>query len=128
MIRAIDLTAAETHAQRAAPRAMTMSAPEVPAPAEWENLEVERASPNVRAGTWKCGPYTDEMVDYPYDEFMHIVSGEIELIYPDGTSDTFGPGQAFLLPQGFTGTWKQPGTVVKHFVMIERGGGRDGGV
>ena len=46
----------------------------------------------------------------------------MELIYPDGSRDKFGPGQAFLLPQGFTGTWHQPETVIKYFVMTGRQG------
>lgn len=120
MIRAIDLSSAETHAMTVPSRKMEMSAPDVPSPTEWENLEVDRASPHVRAGTWKCEPYTDEMVDYPFDEFMYVISGRIELIYPDGSRDSFGPGQAFILPQGFTGTWHQPETTVKYFVMIGR--------
>ena len=122
MIRAIDLTDAETHAIAAGPRQMTMSGPDVAAPTEWENLVVDRPSPHVRAGTWKCEPYTDQITDYEFDEFMYLIAGHIELIYPDGSRDKFGPGQAFLLPQGFTGTWHQPETVIKYFVMTGRQG------
>lgn len=104
MIRAVNLTDAGANAQLADPRKMIMSAPEVPSPSEWENLLIDRASDKVRVGTWKCDPYTDEIVDYEFDEFMYMVAGTVELIYPDGTSDNFGPGQAFLLPKGFTGT------------------------
>ncbi|MFY2825357.1 cupin domain-containing protein [Ruegeria sp. MALMAid1280] len=118
MIRAINLTDAGAHALMAAPRQMIMSSPEVAAPLEWEKLVIDRASDEVRVGTWKCEPYTDEIVDYAYDEFMFMIAGTVELIYPDGSSDRFGPGQAFLLPKGFTGTWKQPETVVKFMAMI----------
>ncbi|WP_114286691.1 cupin domain-containing protein [Candidatus Halocynthiibacter alkanivorans] len=120
MIRAIDLTEAQTHALLAEPRQMVMSAPGIASPREWENLVVDRASEEVRMGTWVCEPYTDEIVDYEYDEFMYLLKGTVELIYPDGSTDVFGPGQAFLLPSGFTGTWKQPETVIKFFVMIGR--------
>ncbi|MCG7521889.1 cupin domain-containing protein [Ruegeria sp. Ofav3-42] len=118
MIRAVNLTDANAHALMADPRQMVMSAPEIASPTEWENLVIDRASDEVRVGTWKCEPYTDEIVDYEYDEFMYMISGTVELIYSDGTSDSFGPGQAFLLPKGFTGTWKQPETVVKFMAMI----------
>ena len=118
MIRAIDLSDARAHAGQASPRKMPMSAPEVPAPTEWENLTLERPSNEVRMGTWICEPYTDEMQSYAYDEFMVLIEGSVELIYPDGSSDRFEAGQAFLLPKGFTGTWKQEDTVVKHFVMV----------
>ena len=118
MIRAIDLSDAEVRAQAARPRKMMMSNPGIETPEELEHLVIERASPAVRMGIWKCGPYTDEIVDYGYDEFMHIVEGSVELVYPDGGVDRFGPGQTFLLPRGFTGTWKQEETVVKYFVMV----------
>lgn len=118
MVRAIDLTDAETHALIAAPRMMEMSAPGVASPTEWENLAIDRAADEVRVGTWVCEAYTDEIVDYEYDEFMYLIKGIVELIYPDGTADRFGPGQAFILPKGFTGTWKQPEKVVKFMAMI----------
>ncbi len=118
MIRAVNLTDAGAHALLTDPRQMVMSAPEIRSPKEWENLVVDRSSKEVRVGTWKCEPYTDKIVEYEYDEFMYMISGTVELIYPDGTSDNFGPGQAFLLPKGFTGTWKQPETVVKFMAMI----------
>lgn len=118
MIRAIDMTDAKTHALVAAPRKMEMSAPEVVSPTEWENLVIDRSSDEVRVGTWVCEPYTDEIVGYEYDEFMYMIEGSVELIYPDGVVDRFGPGQAFILPKGFTGTWKQPEKVVKFMAMI----------
>ena len=118
MIRAVDLTDAGAHAQMAHSRQMVMSAPHVASPKELENLIIDRASEEVRVGTWKCEPYTDDIVDYEYDEFMYIVAGTVELIYPDGTMDTFGPGQAFLLPKGFSGTWRQPDTVIKFMTMV----------
>lgn len=118
MIRAIDLTDAGANALLANPRKMAMSAPEVASPTEWENLIIDRATDEARVGTWKCEPYTDEIVDYEYDEFMYMIAGTVELNYPDGSSDTFGPGQAFLLPKGFTGTWKQPETVIKFMAMV----------
>lgn len=118
MIRAIDMTDAETHALLSDPRKLVMSREELPQPTEWENLVIERSSDEVRLGTWKCEAYTDEITDYEYDEFMYLIAGRVELIYPDASRDSFGPGQAFLLPKGFTGTWHQPETVVKFFAMV----------
>lgn len=118
MIRAIDMTEARDHALMAKPRQMPMSAPDVPSPTEWEHLVTERPASEVRMGTWVCEPYTDEITDYSYDEFMYLIEGHVELIYPDGSKDRFGPGQAFVLPRGFTGTWHQPDKVVKYFAMI----------
>lgn len=118
MIRAIDLTDAHANALTAAPRKMEMSRPDIASPTEWECLAIDRPSDEARVGTWVCEPYTDEIVDYAYDEFMYLIEGTVELIYPDGSTDSFGPGQAFVLPKGFTGTWKQPEKVVKFMAMV----------
>jgi uncharacterized cupin superfamily protein len=43
--------------------------------------------------------------DWPFDEYMHILSGKLEVIDKNG-SHIFGPGEAFVMPKGFNGTWR----------------------
>ncbi|KIC14350.1 hypothetical protein RA20_20925 [Leisingera sp. ANG-Vp] len=82
-------------------------------------MALDRASDEVRLGTWYCEPYCDTINDYPYDEFMYILEGTVELQYPGGSSQTFGPGSALILPKGFSGVWKQDEPMLKYFVMIK---------
>ena len=51
--------------------------------------------------------------DYPYDEFMYLLSGKIEIIDQDGSQEVFFPGQALVLKKGFTGTFEMIGNVRK---------------
>ena len=118
MIRAVDLTDAEAHATAAESHKMTMSRPDIPAPDEWLNLVIDRASSGALVGTWKCGPHSDVLGETEHDEFMYIVKGSVSLIYSDGTTDRFGPGSAIFLPRGFKAIWKQTETVVKFFAII----------
>ena len=45
-----------------------------------------------------------------YDEFVLVLNGKLVLTEPDGTKHEFTPGQAFVVPKGYTGTWEQQGT------------------
>lgn len=118
MIRAINISDAEAHALLVDSRTMDVVNLNGAPPAEHENLVIERNSDNVRLGTWLCEPYSEQITDYAFDEFMYIIRGTIFLDYPDGSQDSFGPGSAFVLPKGFTGVWRQEESVLKFFAMI----------
>src|SRR5690606_11882414 len=40
------------------------------------------------------------------DEFVYVLSGKLILTEPNGTAHEFVPGQALVLPVGYTGTWE----------------------
>lgn len=74
------------------------------------------AEGGVMAGTWTSTPgqwhaFTGR------DEFCYIVSGHVRLIGDDGTVQTFKTGDAFLIPNGFSGRWDVIETTTKHFVI-----------
>ena len=55
---------------------------------------------------------------FPYDEFVHVLEGELILTHNDGKKQTFKAGDSFLVPKGFLGTWH----MTKHFremVVVE---------
>ena len=76
------------------------------------------SKPGLRSGIWRCGAYTERYDDYPVDEFMVVLDGEVTLTHDDGTSDTFRKGDSFLLPKGFKGVWHQPGPMLKYYVIV----------
>jgi uncharacterized cupin superfamily protein len=45
-----------------------------------------------------------------YDEFVLVLNGKLVLTEPNGTRHEFTPGQAFVVPKGYRGTWEQQGT------------------
>ena len=51
--------------------------------------------------------------NYPYDEFMYLLSGKIQITDKRGKIETFHPGQGLILKKGFTGTFEMIGNVRK---------------
>jgi uncharacterized cupin superfamily protein len=45
-----------------------------------------------------------------YDEFVLVLNGKLVLTEQDGTVHEFTPGEALIVPKGYTGTWEQQGT------------------
>jgi len=93
-----------------------------PPPDERELVCYTNSKGKVRSGIWECDAYVEEMVSYPYDEFMVILSGEVKITGEDGDVEIFSAGDSWLMPRGFSGTWSQTGKVRKYFVII---GGED---
>jgi uncharacterized cupin superfamily protein len=74
------------------------------------------AAGGVVAGKWTSTPgkwrtFTER------DEFCHIVSGHVRVLGDDGTIRSFKAGDAFLIPNGFSGCWEVIETTTKHFVV-----------
>jgi uncharacterized cupin superfamily protein len=64
-------------------------------------------------GAYQAAPAKLALENYPYDEFMYLLSGKIEIIDLDGHLESFLPGQALVLKKGFTGTFEMIGNVRK---------------
>jgi uncharacterized cupin superfamily protein len=52
---------------------------------------------------------------FPYDEYVHVLEGEVTLTSLDGGKQTHREGDSFLVPKGWRGTWDMP---VKYREMI----------
>lgn len=50
------------------------------------------------AGALKAG-------NYPLDEFVYVMEGDLVTVDTDGTRHEFHPGDAFVIPKGWAGTW-----------------------
>jgi uncharacterized cupin superfamily protein len=50
------------------------------------------------AGALKAG-------SYPLDEFVYVLEGDLVTVDADGTRHEFHPGDAFVIPKGWAGTW-----------------------
>jgi len=54
-----------------------------------------------------------------YIEFGYIVEGAARLVDPDGTVHALTVGEAFVMPEGYTGRWEVD-TFVKKIYFISR--------
>jgi len=52
---------------------------------------------------------TVAFTDLPYDEHVHILNGEAVLTSVDGRVDTYGTGDWFVAPKGWSGSWEMRG-------------------
>jgi uncharacterized cupin superfamily protein len=64
---------------------------------------------------------TLELRDWPGDEFMYLIEGTVEITSADGACRTYGPGDMWVMPKGFTGTWKQLGPIRKINIIYDWG-------
>lgn len=55
-----------------------------------------------------------------FDEFVYVLSGKLILTEPNGTAHEFTPGQALVLPTGFTGTWEMQGNYRELVVLMKK--------
>jgi uncharacterized cupin superfamily protein len=54
------------------------------------------------------------------DEFVYVLSGKLILTTPDGAVQEFLPGQALVLPVGYTGTWEMQGNYRELVVLMQK--------
>lgn len=59
------------------------------------------------AGVSRYDRVTLQLRDWPVDEFMYILEGQVEITPQEGKPHLYGPGDAFVMPKGFNGTWRQ---------------------
>jgi len=74
---------------------------------------------NVTAGVWECAPCKEEIKRYGVDELCSVISGSVTVTDPDGHTETFGPGDSFVIGQYFTGTWHITETLKKFWMIVE---------
>ncbi len=63
-------------------------------------------------GKWK--------VAYGEHEFCHLLEGRVVLKSDDGQEWQFGPGDAWVIPAGFSGTWETVEPARKHYAIFEQ--------
>lgn len=56
---------------------------------------------------------TLQLTDWPVDEFMYFLEGQVEITDENGLSKIYGPGDAIVMPKGFNGTWRQLSPIKK---------------
>ncbi|WER45081.1 cupin domain-containing protein [Cupriavidus sp. WKF15] len=72
-------------------------------------------------GIWACEPGAWRIA-FPAgkEEFFHVISGRLRISDDAGAANEFGPGDACVIPAGFTGLFEVLEPVRKYFVVIDR--------
>lgn len=68
---------------------------------------------------WKSEAGVLRDVDYPFDQVVFVMDGELILKPDNGEEQQYKKGDIFLYPKGFTGLWEMPNNY-KELIIIER--------
>ena len=74
----------------------------------------------LSAGIWEQGANESRWLDYPVNEFMTVLEGEVVIVEED-RSVSITAGESFIIPKGLRCRWTQPGHVKKFFVIFDDG-------
>ena len=67
----------------------------------------------------EAGHSKNRVKNYPYDQFVVVLSGKSVLTDAAGKTQTFTAGDYFVVPMGFTGTWEEFGVYRELIVILE---------
>ena len=70
------------------------------------------------AGVWECEPNKHVIEAAPYDEFVYLLQGHIDVIDDEGGVQTFKAGDSFMMPRGCRCTWDVKEQVRKLYVVL----------
>ena len=72
-------------------------------------------------GEWACEPGAWRIAFAAgKEEFFHVLEGRMRIADAEGHWREYGPGDAGLIPAGFTGTFEVIERVKKRYVIVER--------
>ena len=70
------------------------------------------------AGYWECEPNKHVIEAAPYDEFVYLLEGQVDVIDADGGVQSFKAGDSFVMPRGCKCTWDVKQAVRKLYVVL----------
>lgn len=76
------------------------------------------ADGRFHAGIWECQPGKWRVI-FTENEFCQLWTGRIVVTGDDGSVRTYGAGEAFVSPAGFTGYWEVLEPARKYYVIYE---------
>lgn len=86
-----------------------------------------RAATTYRSGDqrfvvslWQSGPGVLKTDGYPHDEYCRVLEGRVIITNRSGSRVEYGPGDTFVIPKGWAGTWDMPVRLTKQFVAMLR--------
>jgi uncharacterized cupin superfamily protein len=72
-----------------------------------------------KVALWESGPGTLVTDYYPNDEYCFVLEGTLSITNKNGSRNEFGPGETFVIPKGWAGTWHMKNHFKKQFVAFQ---------
>ena len=70
------------------------------------------------AGVWECEVNKHVIEASPYDEFVYLLQGHIDVTDDEGNVETFKAGDSFVMPRDCKCTWDVKEPVRKLYVVL----------
>ena len=68
---------------------------------------------------WESGPGVLKTDTYPHDEYCFVLEGHLIITNQSGSREEFNPGDTFVIPKGWAGTWNMTTRFKKQYVAVE---------
>ena len=72
----------------------------------------------VKVGVWEAGAGKSTLKNFPFTEYVLMISGSVLVTELDGSSMLFEAGDTFVIPKGWSGTWDVQERMKKQIVRI----------
>ena len=72
----------------------------------------------VQVGVWEAGQGELILKNFPFTEYVLMISGRVVVTEEDGTSMIFSAGDTFVIPKGWSGVWDVQERMKKQIVRI----------
>lgn len=72
----------------------------------------------VQIGVWEAGAGKTILNNFPFTEYVLMISGSVIVTEEDGTSRSFMAGDTFVIPKGWSGVWDVQERMKKQIVRI----------
>ncbi len=89
------------------------------APNEMGKSHYSDSTGQLDVGVWQCDVNRHEMNDCPYDEFVYLLEGHLDIIDEQGLVETYQAGDSFVMPRGANCTWDVKKPIRKIYVVLE---------
>lgn len=97
-------------------------APGSPMPAQFVRNAYTDASGRFFAGVWRSSVGAWR-VSYTENELCVLTAGRVRITDDYGRQSTYGPGDSFVMPAGFSGLWEVLEPAQKFYAIYEPPGG-----
>ena len=81
----------------------------------------------VRSGVWESNSGSFQADTTGYIEFGTIIEGQCRIVDPDGLAHDLEAGDAFIMPEGYSGRWEVSVFVKKIYFIVTTASAVDGG-
>jgi uncharacterized cupin superfamily protein len=85
-------------------------------------IEYRSEDRKVSIGLWQSEPGILQTDGYPRDEYCLVLEGHLVVTNRSGRREQFDPGDSFVIPKGWVGTWNMTARFKKQYAAFEAAG------